>query len=229
VHEGLTTKAYAAIELQLTAIIGGTPSADIVLDSGSPHAGLLTQAAAAGAGMIVTGPGRVAGRVVRHATVPVLIARPSAKGVVIGATDFSDPSLPALETAASEARRRESRLHLLHVVDLGAYALGGAAGGLPYLGETPIVALQAIDELRAAAHARLKETLKQFAVEGRASAVSGPAAGTIIGVAESSGAELLVVGTHGRSGFARMTLGSTAETVIDSAPCSVLVVRLARH
>ena len=91
------------------------------------------------------------------------------------------------------------------------------------------MALQSLDDLRAAAQARLEETLKQFAIVGRASAVSGPAAGTIIGVAESSGAELLVVGTHGRSGFARMALGSTAEAVIDSAPCSVLVVRLARE
>jgi nucleotide-binding universal stress UspA family protein len=120
-------------------------------------------------------------------------------------------------------------LHLLHVVDFGAYALGGAGGGLPYLGEAPIVALHTIDELRAAAHARLQESLEQFVLEGQASAVTGPAAATIIGVAESSAAELVVVGTHGRSGFARMTLGSTAETVIDSAPCSVLVVRLARH
>lgn len=229
-HEALTAKALAAVEQQLVAVVGGTsPSVSIMLDSGSPHAGLLTQAEAAGAGLIVTGPGRVAGRVVRHATVPVLIARPSPHGVVIGATDFSDPSLPALETAAFEARRRKSPLHLLHVVDLGAYALGGAGGGLPYLGETPIVALQSLDDLRAAAQARLEETLKQFAIVGRASAVSGPAAGTIIGVAESSGAELLVVGTHGRSGFARMALGSTAEAVIDSAPCSVLVVRLARE
>mgnify|MGYP003784665015 CR=1 FL=1 len=39
--------------------------------------------------------------------------------------------------------------------------------------------------------------------------------------------ELVVVGTHYRGGFARLTLGSTAEAVIRSAPCSVLVVRLA--
>ena len=229
VHEGLATRAYAAIKQQLTAITGGTATADIVLDSGSPPAALLTQAEAAGAGMIVTGPGHAAGRIVRHATVPVLVARPSPPHrVVMGATDFSDPSLPALETAAFEARRRGASLHLLHVVDLGAYALGGAGGGLPYLGETPIVALQAVDELRAAAHVRLQESLEEFAIDGRVSAVSGPAGRTIVEAAANAGAELIVVGTHGRSGFARITLGSTAEAVIDSAPCSVLVVRLAK-
>jgi len=48
-----------------------------------------------------------------------------------------------------------------------------------------------------------------------------------VSYAESVGAELVVVGTHGRSGFARLTLGSTASGVIDSSPCSVLVVRVA--
>jgi nucleotide-binding universal stress UspA family protein len=38
----------------------------------------------------------------------------------------------------------------------------------------------------------------------------------------------VVVGTHGRSGFKRLTLGSTAAAVIEQAPCSVLVVRLGR-
>jgi nucleotide-binding universal stress UspA family protein len=50
----------------------------------------------------------------------------------------------------------------------------------------------------------------------------------IVQAAEAAGAEVVVVGTHGRSGLARMTLGSTAEAVIDSAPCSVLVVRVTR-
>ena len=39
--------------------------------------------------------------------------------------------------------------------------------------------------------------------------------------------ELVVVGTHGRTGLVRLTLGSTAEQVLERAPCSVLVVRLA--
>ena len=45
--------------------------------------------------------------------------------------------------------------------------------------------------------------------------------------AETIGAELMVVGTHGRSGFKRLTLGGTAASVVERAPCSVLVVRLA--
>lgn len=55
--------------------------------------------------------------------------------------------------------------------------------------------------------------------------IAGPAADVIVEYAESIRAELIAVGTHGRSGLARLTLGSTAAAVIESAPCSVLIVR----
>jgi universal stress protein A len=129
--------------------------------------------------------------------------------------------------AAAEARRRGSQLHLLHVVDIGAYALAGAAGGgIPYLGGTPAIGLQTLDDLRAAAQSRLQESIERFNIDGAAHALLGPAATTIVTHADSVGAELIVVGTHGRTGLARLTLGSTAEQVIHAASCSVLVVRL---
>ena len=223
----LTDKAMAAVEQQVAASLREAANVSAVVDSGTPHAGLLTRADTARAGLIVLGPGRTAERVVRHATVPTLIARQSPHGVVIGATDFSDPSLPALDTAAEEAARRGSRLHLLHVVDVGIVAIEGPAiAGLPFLHGIPGVSLQAIDDLRTAAQSRLREALTRFAIEGEAIATSGHAAQTIVDLAESARAELVVVGTHGRTGLARLTLGSTAEAVIRSAPCSVLVVRL---
>ena len=90
----------------------------------------------------------------------------------------------------------------------------------------PAFLLRAIDDLRTAAQSRLREALTQFAIDGEAIAESGPAAQTIVDLADSARAELVVVGTHGRTGLSRLTLGSTAEAVIRSAPCSVLVVRL---
>jgi universal stress protein A len=227
-QETINDKAREAIERQLTAVLGDQrDEIDAILDSGTAHAGLLSQADAVGANVIVTGPGRVADQVVRHALVPVLVARPSPRGVVIGATDFSDPSLPALETAAAEAHRRHSQLHLFHVVDVGAYALAGAAGGgVPYLAGTPMIGLQTLEDLRTAAEIRLQESFERFGIDGGAHAVSGPAAATIVSRADALRAELIVVGTHGRTGFARLTLGSTAEQIIHSAGCSVLVVRL---
>ena len=226
-QEDIATKAREALDAQVASILSDRRDVTVLLESGSPHAGLLSQADTEGVGVIVTGPGRVANQVVRHARVPVLVARPSVKGVVVGATDFSDPSLPALEIAAAEARRRGSRLHLLHAVDIGTYSLAGAAaGGIAYGGPSPAIGLTVVDDLRAAAQSRLEERLAHFGIDGDVEAVAGPAATTIVSRAQTIGAELIVVGTHGRTGLARLTLGSTAERVIDTAPCSVLVVRL---
>ena len=223
----LTDKAMAAVEQQVSTSLSEAATVNAVVDSGTPHAGLLTRADADGAGLIVLGPGRTADRVVRHATVPMLIARHSPRGIVIGATDFSDPSMPALEAAAAEAERRGSPLHFLHVVDVGTFALAGpSAAGLPFLPGIPGISLGAIEDLRTAARNRLGEALTQFAIDGEAIAESGLAAQTIVDLADSARAELVVVGTHGRTGLSRLTLGSTAEAVIRSAPCSVLVVRL---
>ena len=226
-RETLTSKAMRAVEGQVASLTTSTANASVVVDSGTPHAGLLTQADVLGAGLIVLGPGRTADRVLRHATVPTLVARQSPRGIVLGATDFSDPSLPALEAASAEARRRHSALHVLHVVDVGTFALAGAAaGGLPFVHGIPGISLRTIDDLQAAAWSRLREILTGLAIDGEAIAMSGPAAQTIVDHASSAPAELIVVGTHGRTGLARLTLGSTAESIIRSAPCSVLVVRL---
>jgi nucleotide-binding universal stress UspA family protein len=226
-RETLTSTAIRAAEHQVAASLNLAANVRIVVDSGTPHAGLLTQADLTRAGLIVLGPGRTAERVVRHATAPTLVARQSPRGIVIGATDFSDPSLPALEAAAAEARRRGAALQLLHVVDVGAFALAGpAAGGLPFVHGIPGISLRVIDDLQAAAWGRLRDVLTGFTIDGEAIAMSGPAAQTIVDHAGSAPAELVVVGTHGRTGLARLTLGSTAESIIRSAPCSVLVVRL---
>ena len=227
-EKAITTKAREALERQVAALGDARGEVELVLDSGTPHAGLLRQADQAGAGVIVLGSGKVADFVVRHATVPVLVARPSPRGVVIGATDFSDPSLPALDTAASEARRRGAALQLLHAVDVGAYMLASTAiVGMPHMGAVPTAALGVLEDLRTAAELRLQESLRHFNVKGKALALSGPAAEVIVTAAHDSRAELIVVGTQGRTGLARLTLGSTAEAVLHSAPCSVLVVRLA--
>jgi len=228
-EQSMTGKARGAVTRELESVLGGDASGvQIVLDSGTAHVGLLAQADATGAGVIVTGFGQVAEQVARHASVPVLVARGSPRGAVVGATDFSDPSLPVLNAAASEAKRRQSSLHLIHALDIGLYALGRASGAaIRDLADSSAIALEGLDELRSAADVRLRDTLQQFAVEGQTSVISGHAVHAIVSYAESVGAELVVVGTHGRSGFARLTLGSTASGVIDSSPCSVLVVRVA--
>ena len=102
----LTRKATSAVRTQLDAIIGAeSKSVPVEIETGTAHAGILTVAERLGSGLIAVGPGETALRVARAASVPVLVARPSPTGAgVLGATDFSDPSLPAVHMAAGNVR-----------------------------------------------------------------------------------------------------------------------------
>jgi nucleotide-binding universal stress UspA family protein len=55
--------------------------------------------------------------------------------------------------------------------------------------------------------------------------LTGPVASTIVAFAQSHAIDLIVMGTHGRSGIAHLLLGSVAERVVRTAPCPVLTVR----
>lgn len=227
-RDSMLATARLAVQKQLSSVL--TPSVDgvdVVLDTGTPHVGLLRQAEQADAGVIVAWPGSAAIDVVRHAVTPVLVARRSPRGPVVGATDFSDPSLPALRVAAEEARRRGVPLHLLHALDIAPFAEGHPPpAAMPYLEGKSWIALEGLDELKTRAKRRLDETLHESGLHGETALVAGSASEVIARYAESVGAGLVVVGTHGRSGFKRLMLGSTASWVIERAPCSVLVVRL---
>ena len=228
-RDSILGRARLAIQDQLDAVLTepGDLRVDVVLESGTPHAGLLRQAQNVGAGVVVVWPGPATIDVVRHAATPVLVVRRSPRGPVVGTSDFSDPSLPALRVAAEEARRRGAALHLLHALDIGPFAQRQPPeAAMPYLQDTSWIALAGLDELRTRAKQRLEEALQQSGVSGATALLPGSATDVIVRYAESVGAELVVVGTHGRSGFERLTLGSTAASVIEHAPCSVLVVRL---
>jgi nucleotide-binding universal stress UspA family protein len=62
-------------------------------------------------------------------------------------------------------------------------------------------------------------------VRARALLLEGIAADRIVRAARSTRADLIVIGTHGRTGFTRMVLGSVASRVISQAPCAVLTMR----
>lgn len=225
--DAMTARARDAVNREIASVLGDQPLlTQVVLDSGTPHAGVLAQAVRVDAGVIVIGPGEVAMQIARHALVPVLVARSSRAGCVVGATDFSDPSLQTLRVAAAEARRRRVALHLVYVLDLGVHWPGTAPVAQPYLEGLAGIALDGIDELQAAAEQRLRDLLRELSVEGQTAVLSGHAESAIAGYAASVGAGLMVVGRHGGSGFAQLTLGGTATGVIKSAPCSVLVSRV---
>jgi len=68
--------------------------------------------------------------------------------------------------------------------------------------------------------------MKRNHIKAETKIISGSAAAAIVGEADATGAELLVVGSHGRTGLTRILLGSVAEKVVRTSSCSVLVVRM---
>lgn len=223
----LTHKAATAVRARLDTVIGAESSSiPVEIETGTAHAGILNVAERLGAGVIVIGPGGTALRVARSATMPVVVARPSPTGGgVLGATDFSDPALPAVKTAAAEARRRGVRFRLVHCLDIDAAAFV-AGGGLAGEAAAWPLPQTVMDQVEAAARERLASALAHVDPVGEAVVVRGSPASGILAAAESVATALIVVGTRGRTGLARLALGSVAESVISRAPCSVLVVPL---
>jgi universal stress protein A len=78
------------------------------------------------------------------------------------------------------------------------------------------------------AESRMLECLKSIGesgVEATGEALIGGPFQTIVDLAFTSGVDLIVMGTHGRTGITHLLIGSVAERVIRHAPCPVLVVR----
>ena len=204
---------------------------EIEIEQGTVHAGILRVADNIGAGAVVVGGkvdhkglhilGSSAEHVVRYANCPVLVARHSPAGKILAATDFSDLALPAVEAGAAEARRRKVDMAIIHAIDLLPMVS-------PFYGDfysaTP---MDLSNEMRKVWQQRLNECVHRFEAKGGGLLPDGPAAPAILSAASKLPAQLLVLGTHGRTGLSRlMALGSVAEAVVRAAPCSVLVVRL---
>jgi nucleotide-binding universal stress UspA family protein len=225
----LTAKATTAVRARLDAVLGAESSAvGVEIETGTAHAGMLAAAERLGAGVIVVAPGGTALRVARSANVPVLVARPSPTGGgVLGATDFSDPALPAVKMAAAEARRRGVRFRLVHCLDIDESAYAAGAGLAFEVAAWPL-SQSVMDQLAAAARERLTAALAETNVVAEAVVLRSSPVSGILEAAQSVATALIVVGTRGRTGLVRLALGSVAESVINRATCSVLVVPLHR-
>ena len=147
-------------------------------------------------------------------------APPSEAHKIVVGTDFSECSYPALHEAARVARREGGTVFLAHVID-----------PLPYAGPG-IDSILGTETLREG----LEEYGKQHLEELRNTHFEGvaveqhliwspAAAQAIADLAERVDADLVVVGTHGRTGMKRLMMGSVAEKIARVAPCSVLIVR----
>jgi len=136
---------------------------------------------------------------------------------ILHPTDFSEQSEQAFRVACAVARDYGARVVVTHAVVLPMHA---------YRELGPLVPEPALmeDEVRQSLQA-LRPPDPVVAIEHRV--CKGDAATEIVALAEDLKADLIVMGTHGRTGLKRLALGSVAEAVLRRAPCPVLTVKTA--
>jgi nucleotide-binding universal stress UspA family protein len=177
--------------------------------------------------------GSVADKVLRGATVPVLLVRARAEGPVAGEApaaivvplDGSDLAEHALPLAALLSRAGGVTLTLVQSV---YWSELGVAGGFPDGYGTLMSAEIAIEAAEEGAHAYLDEVVAKLSAQGatvQPIISHAPAADAILDAVETSHAGLIVMTTHGRGGLGRFVYGSVADRVLRAATVPVLLVR----
>jgi nucleotide-binding universal stress UspA family protein len=139
-------------------------------------------------------------------------------------TDFSEFSVKARDYACEFAAQFNAELHVLHVLDIQESATPDFSMGLALPGR--------IKESRENAEQALQGFLDPEWAKDRSvvrATAEGPPFLEIIRYAKQENIDLIVMGTHGRSGLVHVLLGSVAERVVRKAPCPVLTVRLEAH
>jgi nucleotide-binding universal stress UspA family protein len=140
---------------------------------------------------------------------------------ILFATDFSNASVNAFATALALAKANRGTLTILHVI-------------APYIPIMPqqYIGTQTWDQIDLQGRewakgelAKLAAKAKKAGIRSRELLVNGEPARQIVRTARSQSADLVVVGTHGRTGFTRWFLGSVAARVVAMAQCPVVTVR----
>ncbi|MFN7131906.1 MAG: universal stress protein [Myxococcales bacterium] len=216
------------------AIAHGNAQAAIVREAEQRHARLVVVGSHGYTGLKRILLGSVAEKVVRHAHCPVLIAREGPRtSRVLCATDFSAPAAAAIDAALEAAKVIEGRLTLAHALDFVSMPSVAWANSFPEPMASGLTAsvFQPPEEVRSQARAdaeqKLRAELFRRGLDGQVLVEEGAPGRALVLAAERMGAELVVVGTAGRTGLARLALGSVAESVARTAHCSVLVARTA--
>jgi nucleotide-binding universal stress UspA family protein len=153
-------------------------------------------------------------------TVEELAMKPFKK--ILVPVDFSLHSAEAIRTGADLSRRFDAALTLVHVYEPAAYAL--PEGYVLYTAQQ-LADLLSEFEKRLAAAKRDAEAAGGLRVETHQ--LQGGAAVEIVEFANKNAIDLIVMGTHGRTGLKHALMGSVAERVVRTAPCPVLTLKAA--
>jgi nucleotide-binding universal stress UspA family protein len=136
-------------------------------------------------------------------------------------TDFSETGLLAIEHGAFMAKLFKAELHLLHVLEVNEYA---------YDIPEPVLRLTKIDSLQEIVGKKMKEVSdnirKDYGVIPLTMSSTGRIATEIENYAEENKIDLIIMGTHGASGFEEFFMGSNAHKVVNRANCPVITVQM---
>lgn len=168
--------------------------------------------------------GSVTSRVIGHAPCNVLVvpkaARVEFKSIVI-ATDGSKYSLATTSEAIGLAKQNKSELTVISVVPSELMT----PTDIDFtMAQKELMADKEMHEAEENVKA-VKEAAQKEGVAIKAFVMSGKPADAIIEIARDKNADLIVLGSHGRTGLEKLLMGSVAERVIVLAPCAVLVVK----
>jgi len=233
---GLLEDARSEVEQKLGALAGTLRARDLEVSSSfsteEPSSAICARATALGADLVALGTrghtglahvlfGSVAERVARLAPASVLTAHadspaPVKYRCVLVPTDFSPDANAALAWARALVGRTGGKLVLVHAYDLAS--LASASGAMAAASVEKALAETGRQKL-----AELRGTLAGVDVETVLSAARPDPA--ILETAERAGADLIAIGTRGRTGLAHVVLGSTAERVIRRAHPPVVTVK----
>jgi universal stress protein A len=136
---------------------------------------------------------------------------------ILVAVDLSEESAQVVQRGHAIADNNNTQLHLIHVIEPLSFAYGGDIP-MDFSGIQDEIHQQATQQLKRFAEANDIDEEHQHIILGRPEV-------EIHATAEELGADLIVVGSHGRHGLA-LLLGSTANGVLHGARCDVLAVRV---
>jgi nucleotide-binding universal stress UspA family protein len=212
------------------------------LTSGDPAALILQTARETGCAMIVMGTqgrqgldrwllGSVAEKVVRGAPCPVVTVKcplpepaaaeatepPAAVPIhtILHPTDFSAPCEEAFRVACALAKDQSARMVVVHVAV-------GPPVALPHMPVPPPPPVDPSAKLEEMRH-RFQASAPDIQVDCRVAHGAAPA--RIVEAAQETQCDLIVMGTHGRTGLGRVLMGSVAEQILRTAPCPVVTVK----
>ena len=135
-------------------------------------------------------------------------------------TDFSEPSLLAIDQASELAKTSSAEIVLIHVVSpLPASPHPGGMHGF----DTATYLQEMLTYGRESTQRLIEEKFPED-VPVRSVVLAGNPSEEIVRVAEEEGVDLIVTATHGHTGWRRFLFGSVAERVIRLAPCPVLTI-----